>query len=566
MDSKFVTLLIIFLTALSFKSHAELNHNEIDLRILWTNDTHGYLSPLYHREEGDNQYMDRARREGKIGGFAYIASIINRQRNVLLNKTLLLDSGDSWHGTVVPVRLGGSPVVEVMNAMGYDAMVPGNVEFFYDKPTLEKLFAAAQFPIVAANFYDAEWQQRVKLQNVHPYIIKKKNGLKIAIIGMTYHWMAKVSHHPQWSFGLRTVEIQEDINHLKKNEQVDLIIVLSHMGWKVDARYAELVSGIDVIVGAHTHDILYRPTIIHNRASNQSVLVVQSGSHGKMLGQLDLQVRNKRISSFTQTLFPIRTQEITPDPDIQTLITKLRAPYKAELERVIGKTTTILYRQGTWQSTADNLVTDALRARSGQQVAIAQPGRYGATILPGPITVEDIYNLVPTESPVYHMQFRGHELRSMLESAIDNVIAKDVLQQIGANMWRYSGLTIQVDLRKPYPERIQKILANGKSLNDEQLYSLAEFNMFFQKNPNAINLKLTDRIGPHEVIHYIEQQKEVAPRLDKRMTDHYGHILGDHSHLHEIAKQTGRSEVEVENARQYQYRGHIDHEGYMRLQ
>ncbi len=513
-DSKFVTLLIIFLTALSFNSHAELNHNEIDLRILWTNDTHGYLSPLYHREEGDNQYMNRARREGKIGGFAYIASIINRQRNVLPNKTLLLDSGDSWHGTVVPVRLGGSPVVEVMNAMGYDAMVPGNVEFFYDKPTLKKLFAAAQFPIVAANFYGAEWHERVNLQNVHPYIIKKKNGLKIAIIGMTYHWMAKVSHHPQWSFGLRTAEIQEDIDHLKKNEQVDLIIMLSHMGWKVDARYAELVNGIDVIVGAHTHDILYRPTIIHNRVSKHSVLVVQSGSHGKMLGQLDLQVRNKRISSFTQTLFPIRTQEITPDPDIQTLITKLRAPYKSELERVIGKTTTLLYRQGTWQSTADNLVTDALRARSGQQVAIAQPGRYGATILPGPITVEDIYNLIPTESPVYHMQFRGHELRGMLESAIDNVIAMDV----------------------------------------------------FQNNPNAIDLKLTDRIGPHEVIHYIEQQKEIAPRLDKRMTDHHGHIMGDHSHLHEIAKQTGRSEVEVENVRQYQYRGHIDHEGYMRLQ
>jgi sulfur-oxidizing protein SoxB len=566
MNSKLMTSLIILVSALTSYVNAAIVQSKTDLRILWTNDTHGYLSPLYHREEGDDQYMDRAKREGKIGGFAYIASIINRQRNEFPDKTLLFDSGDSWHGTAVPVRMGGSPVVEVMNAMGYDAMVPGNVEFFYDRPTLEKLFAAARFPIVAANFYDTDWGERVKLKNVHPYIIKRVNGFKIAVIGMTYHWMSKVAHHPQWSFGLRTEEIQADINYLKSNEQVDLVIMLSHMGWKVDAHYAEQVNGIDVIVGAHTHDILYRPTVVHNKKSKRSVLVVQSGSHGKMLGQLDLQIHNRRISAFTQTLFPIRTKDITPDPKIQVLITKLRAPFKAELERVIGFTTTLLYRQGTWQSTADNLVTDALRARTGQQITIAQPGRYGATILPGPITVEDIYNLAPAESPVYHMQFRGRELRTMLEGAIDNVITKDVLQQIGANMWRYSGLAIQLDLRKPYPERIQKILINGKKMRDEQYYSLAEFNMFFKNNPNAMNVKVTDRIGPHEVIKYIEQHKQIAPKLDHRITNHHGHIMGDHDHLHEVAKQTGRSEIDINTAQQYQYRGYIDKEGYIRIQ
>lgn len=565
MNSRLTTLLVLLLTALPFCTHAKLAKSNTNLRILWTNDTHGYLSPLYHREEGDDQYMDRARREGKVGGFAYIASIINRQRNALPNKTLLFDSGDSWHGTVVPVRLGGSPVVQVMNAMGYDAMVPGNVEFFYDQATLEKLFAAARFPIVAANFYDAQWNERVKLKNVSPYIIKQINGLKIAVIGMTYHWMSKVAHHPQWSFGLRTEQVQRDIDHLKNDEQVDLVIMLSHMGWKADAHYAELVSGIDVIVGAHTHDILYRPTVVTNKKSQRSILVVQSGSHGKMLGQLDLQVRNRRIIAFTQTLFPIRSHGIKPDTKIKALITKLRAPYKTELERVIGETHTLLYRQGTWQSTADNLVTDALRNRTGQQIAIAEPGRYGATILPGPITVEDIYNLVPAENPINHMHVRGRDLRNMLEAAIDNVIAKDPLEQIGANMWRFSGLMIQVDLRQPYPKRIQNILVNGKPLRDDKLYSLAEFNMYFQNNPNAIDLKTTDKIGPHEVIHYIEENKQVAPKLDRRITDHHGHIMADHDHLHEHATQTGRSEVFVEGEKQYQYHGHIDKKGYIQF-
>ena len=355
-----------------------------DIRILWTNDTHGYLSPLYHREEGDDRFVERAKREGRVGGFAYIATIVKRQRAELNDRTLLLDSGDTWHGTVVPVRMGGTPVVELMNVMGYDAMTLGNVEFFYDQATLESLFAAAGFPILMANIYDAEWGARAELPNVQPYIIKQFNGLKVAIIGMTYHWMSKVTDHPQWSFGLRVEEVQSDIDHLRAQEKVDLVILLSHMGWKADTRYAELVSDIDVIVGAHTHDILYRPTAVFNEKSGRDVLVVQSGSHGKMVGQLDLKVSQGRVTAYEQTLFPIRSREVTPDAQIAALIEKLRAPYKEELERVIGETNTVLYRQGTWQSTADNLVADVLRARTQQDIAIKQPGRYGAAILPWP--------------------------------------------------------------------------------------------------------------------------------------------------------------------------------------
>jgi len=536
-----------------------------DLRILWTNDTHGYLSPLYHREEGEDQYMKQAEREGKVGGFAHIASVIKRQRSELPGRSLLLDSGDSWHGTVVPVRMGGTPVVDIMNAMGYDAMTPGNVEFFYDQETLHTLFARARFPILAANFYEAEWGERVKLANIHPYIIKKVGKLKVAIIGMTYHWMSKVSNHPQWSFGLRTDEVQSDIDRLRTEENVDLVILLSHMGWKVDARYAQMVNGIDVIVGAHTHDILYRPTLVHNRTSKRSVLVVQSGSHGKMLGQLDLQVNDRRITAFTQTLFPIRASEVKPDPEIQKLITKLRAPYKNELERVIGVTSTLVYRQGTWQSPADNLITDALRARSGRQIAMSEPGRYGATLLPGPITVEDIYNLVPSEAPIYHMQFRGRDLRNMLEAAIDNVISENVLEQIGANMLRFSGLELQVDLKQPFPHRIRAMHINGRLVQDEQRYSLAEFNLFLRNNPQAVNVQATDKIGPHEIIAYIEQRIKIAPKLDKRITDNHGHVMGDGLHLHETAQQTGRSDVRDMQAKYYRYQGHINQAGYIEL-
>lgn len=532
-----------------------------DIRILWTNDTHGYLSPLYHREEGDDKFIQQAKSEGQVGGFAFIAAIVNRQRKELPKRTLLLDSGDTWHGTVVPVRLGGTPVVEVMNAMGYDAMVPGNVEMFYDKATLETLFSAATFPIVVANLYDTEWGERANLPNTKPYIIKQINGLKVGIIGMTYHWMSKISNQPQWSFGLRVEEVQADIDRMRNKKGVDLVVLLSHMGWKVDAKYAELVSGIDVIVGAHTHDTLYRPTLVYNQQSKRDVIIVQSGSHGKMLGQLDLNIIDGRVTAFEQTLFPIRTKELTPDPQIASLIEKFRAPYKAELERVIGETRTVLYRQGTWQSPADNFVSDALRIRTGQDIAITEPGRYGATILPGLITVEDIYNLVPMETPIYHMKFSGSDLRTMFEGAIDNVIAGDVLERVGSNMWRYSGVNLSVDLSQVYPNRIQKMEVGGKLLQDNQLYSLAEFNMVTRNSTSAVDVVNTEKIGPHEIIAYIEDKKVVSPVLDHRLTDHNGHIMGDHSHLDEIWDESGKTEVDLKQTGGYRYRGVIDQNG-----
>ena len=552
-----LALILIIVLTISYTRAAP----SMDLRILWTNDTHGYLTPLYHREEGEDMFVERAKREGRVGGFAYIATIVNRQRDQLPDRTLLLDSGDTWHGTVVPVRLAGTPVVEVMNAMNYDAMVPGNVEMFYDQETIEKLLASAKFPIVVANLYDTEWDERADLPNTQPYIIKQVNGLKVGIIGMTYHWMSKVSDQPQWSFGLRVEEVQADVDQMRNTEGVDLVVMLSHMGWKVDEKYAGLVSGIDVIIGAHTHDILYRPTLVYNQKSNRDVIIVQCGSHGKLLGQLDITVAEGQVSAFEQTLFPIRSREITPDPGIESLIEKFREPYRDELERVIGNTKTVLYRQGTWQSPADNLVSDALRSRTAQDLAITEPGRYGATVLPGPITVEDIYNLVPIESPVYQMKLNGSDLRSMFEAAIDNILNDDALERVGSNMWRYSGVNLAVDLSRQYPDRIQKIYIGGEPVKDDKLYSLAEFNMFFRNSPSAVNVEKTNKIGPHEVIAYIEEQKEIAPVLDNRLTNQHGHIMGDHTHLQEVWEKTGRNEIDVDLSRFYKYKGALDNNG-----
>ena len=535
-----------------------------DVRILWTNDTHGFLTPNFHREEGDDSYVERAPQEGKLGGFAHIATLVKQQRAQQPNKTLLVDSGDTWHGTIVPLRLNGRPMLEVMNAIGYDAMTLGNVEYIYSQETLLQLIKDAKFPIVVSNLFDTEFGDRINAPNLHPYIVKQVGDLKIGIVGMTYQWATKTvapENVQGWSFGLRVDEVQADIDHLRDKEKVDLVVMLSHMGWPADVKYAGIIQGVDLIVGAHTHDILYKPTLVQNEKSKRDVLIVQSGSQGKMLGQLDLKIKDKRIVAFEQTLFPVRSKDLQPDAQIAKMIDDFRAPYKAELERVIGRTETLIYRLANWQNTGDNLITDAIRERSKTQLSFSASWRFGGNTLPGPITVEDIYNLIPSEATVRLMKISGQDLVAVLEEAVDNVQATDAFEQVGGDMLRFSGMEIVVDLKQKFGERIRSVKINGQPLDKKKEYSVAGLNAALNNDERTKDRVVTNKVGPKEVIAYIEEKKVVAPKLDKRITDEQGRILADNLDIVDYWKASGRAEFDLNKDRVFQYKGVLQSNG-----
>ena len=542
---------------------------DANLRVLWTNDMHGYLTPNYHREEGDAAYVERAKTEGKLGGLAHVATVLNQQRAQAANKTLVVDGGDTWHGTIVPLRLNGKPVLDVMNAMGYDAMVLGNVEFIYGKEILTGLIKQAKFPILAANMFDLDFGERIQVENLKPYIVKEVNGLKVGIIGMTYQWNSKTvapAAVEGWSFGLREQELQADVDHLRNVEKVDLVIMLSHMGWPADAKYCTVVSGIDLIIGAHTHDILYKPTLIYNEATKRDTLIVQAGSQGKMVGQIDLKIQDKKIVAFDQTLFPVRAKDVQPDAKIAKMIEDMRAPYKAELERVIGTTETLMYRLANWQNTADNFITDAIRERSKTDISFSASWRFGASVLPGPITVEDIYNFIPSEAPVNLMKIKGADLKEILEEAIDNVQAQDAFEQVGGDMLRYSGIEIVVDLKKPTGERVRTMKVNGKPFDANKMYTVAGLNAAVNNDARSVDRAITKKVGPLEVIAYIEEKKVIAPKLDNRITDPTGRILADNVDIQEYWTNTGRAQVNVDTDKVFRYSGAVGNDGKFKTQ
>lgn len=561
---KFILLLLGTLVWLTGCDSGVEKLSSPDVRILWTNDTHGFLSPNYHREEGDDAYVERAAKEGKLGGMAHIATLVKRQRAEQPDKTILVDSGDTWHGTIVPLRLNGRPVLDVMNAIGYDAMTPGNVEFIYPQKILAGLIKNAKFPILAANFYDLEFDERVKLPNLYPYIVKKIGNLKVGIIGMTYQWNTKAvapENVKGWSFGLRIDEIKADIDRLRNKEKVDLVVMLSHMGWPVDEKYASLVDGIDVIVGAHTHDVLYKPALVYNEKAKREVLIVQSGSQGKMLGQLDLKVKDGRVIAYEQTLLPVRSKDIQPDPKIAKMIEGYRAPYKKELERVIGRTETLIYRLANWQNTGDNLITDAIRSRFKTDVTVSASWRFGGNTLPGPITVEDIYNLIPSEAPVQLLKIKGQDLWNVVEESVDNVQATDPFEQVGGDMLRYSGMEVMVDLKKSFPNRVQSIKVGGQPLDKNKIYSVAGLNAAVSNDERVVSKVSTRNPGPLEVIAYIEEKKVVAPKLDNRITDPKGRILADNVDIQQYWSESGRKEFNLDKDNIFRYAGKLKSNG-----
>lgn len=502
----------LMLAALSAAAMAlgERSGREVTIRILWTNDTHAYLRPVYHREEGESGFLQRARREGKVGGFAHLATAIDRLRAEMPKNTLLLDAGDTLHGTAVPLFGKGKPVIQVMNAMGYDAMTLGNVDYLYSREVLEQRAKEAEFPFIAANVYDMEWGDPALKQ----YLLKVIGGVKVAIVGMTYQWTAKTGDRrltKGLSFGLREREVKELIAQLRGEEKVDVIVMLSHMGYAVDQKYASRVKGIDAIVGAHTHDIVLDPPVVGG------TVVVQAGSHGSYLGRLDLKVKNGKVSGFDHKIQRIVARDIPADPRIAAIIEKSYAPYRAMLERVVGVTKTMLYRRARWQNTMDNFITDAYRELENADVAFAPAWRFGATILPGNIRVEDVYNMVPTDGTIVTYRMPGRVIKTVLESAIDNVLNKDPYLQLGGDMVRFAGMQVRYDAQKPFGARIVSIWIGGRPIEMKKKYAIVSANTQFQNAPGVDEVKDTGKIAVEALIRFIEKISPIAPKLDDRI-------------------------------------------------
>jgi len=493
------------------------------LRIISTNDIHSYMRPAYYRylddfrpwgsQSRDGDYVAKAAIEGRTGGMSRMATVIKRLRAEKPGKTLLLDAGDTWQGAGISVLDKGVSMVKIMNAIGYDAMAPGNWEFFYSKEQFLGLIDQAKFPVIAYNVADKEWDEPV----LTPYIMKKVGKLKVAIIGFTYPWNALTSSvvgaAKWWKFGIKENAGRELIKEIREKEKPDLVVFLSHGGYGLDQKFARRVDGIDVLVSGHTHDEIVDP-VVWNGA-----VIFQGGAIGKYVASLDLEVKDGKVVDFGYRLIKISEKQIPPDPEIQKLVDEAYQPYEKELNEVIGRTTTMIYRRAYWQSPMGNLMTSALRAYAKADIAMFPAWRYGATLMPGPITVENVYNMVPTKGRISTYAMRGQELKKLLENVMDGVASPDPYARVGGDMIRFSGMKLVYDLSNPSGQRITSITVGGQPLSLDRRYTVASANTRFQYSPvfGASDVKDTGRVFVEELIAYIRKNSPISVSLDDRI-------------------------------------------------
>ncbi|MBU2866877.1 thiosulfohydrolase SoxB [Pacificibacter marinus] len=406
---------------------------------------------------------------GKVGGLDRVSTVINSIRAARPD-ALLLDGGDTWHGSYTCYHTEGQDMVNVMNALKPDAMT-FHWEFTLGSDRVRDIVQDLPFAALGANIYDAEWDEPA--EDFEPYKFFVRGGVKIAVIGQAFPYMPIANPgwmFPEYSFGIRTERMQEVVDEVR-GQGAELVVLLSHNGFDVDKKMAGLVKGIDVVLSGHTHDALPEPVLVGE------TIIVASGSNGKFVSRVDLDVRDGRMMGFRHKLIPIFSDVIEPDKAVTELIDAQRAPYEAAMSEVIGETDGVLYRRGNFNGTWDDLICDALLSEREADIALSPGVRWGPSLMPGDqITREDIFNTTSMTYPnVYRTEMTGELIKTIMEDVADNIFNPDPYYQQGGDMVRLGGLGYRIDVTKPQGSRISDItmLKTGEQLDPSKSYVVA---------------------------------------------------------------------------------------------
>jgi S-sulfosulfanyl-L-cysteine sulfohydrolase len=432
---------------------------EKHLKILQVNDSHGYLD--LHQElfwAGDHAEYRKA------GGYGRIAALLNQIRQENPGQVLAFDCGDTIHGTYTAVQTEGEVLIPILNSIGFDGMT-AHWEFAYGPERLKEVADQLSYPMLAINCYDEETDELV----FDPYVVIEAGSLRVGVIGVAATIIDKtmpLSFSTGVYFTLGNEELPGYVRKLRQEEKVDLVVLVSHLGFPQELKLAREVDGIDVLLSGHTHNRVYRPALVNG------TIVIQSGCHGSFLGRLDLEVEDGCVVDFEHQLITVEAS-IEPDREVQRLVDQALAPDREELSQVVGYTSTALNRYTVLEATMDNFLLQSLLDLTGAQMAFSNGWRYGAPIPPGPITLNDLWNIIPVNPPVSTCNLTGDELWAMMEENLERTFSRDPYKQMGGYVKRCLGINVYFKVENPYGQRVQELFVQGKRVKSDQVYRAA---------------------------------------------------------------------------------------------
>ena len=502
-------------------------------RLLHITDTHAQLKPVYFREPNVNlglgsafnrwphkvgknllnelggldplqshaltylNFEEAAARFGKVGGFAHLKTLIDQLRSSVPDgHSLLLDGGDTWQGSGTALWTRGQDMVEATNRLGVDIMT-GHWEFTYLEEEVHRNIDLFNGTFVSQNTYataDAIFDGVPMYDDMtghifKPYDIRTLGEHRVAVIGQAFPYTPIANPKrfiPNWTFGIRESELAELVADIRANENVDAVVLLSHNGMDVDLKLASQVSGIDVILGGHTHDGVPVPVEVTN--SGGVTVVTNAGSNGKFVGVLDLDLGKGRMKGYRYRLLPVFSEMLAPDPEMAAFIEQVRAPFKTVLDEPLAMADSLLYRRGNFNGTFDQLICDALRQELDAEIALSPGFRWGTTVLPGDMITMDrlLDQTCMTYPETYVRDMPGSELKMILESVADNLFNADPYYQQGGDMVRTGGLNYAMTPSAEMDARISDMtLANGQRIEANKTYRVAGWATVGSESPGA---------------------------------------------------------------------------------
>ncbi len=417
-------------------------------------------------------FEQAARRYGRVGGFAHLATLV-KQLKASRPGALLLDGGDTWQGSATALWTNAQDMVEAAKLLGVDVMT-GHWEFTYGMQRVKEIVEQdfkGRIEFLAQNIKTADFGDPV----FKPYTLRQINGIACAVIGQAFPYTPIANPRylvADWSFGIQEENLQKVVDEVRaKGAQV--VVLLSHNGMDVDLKMATRVRGIDAIFGGHTHDGV--PVAVPVSNPGGKTLVTNAGSNSKFLGLMDFDVKGGQVVDFRYRLLPVFANQIKADPEMAALITKVRAPYETKLADKLAVTDGLLYRRGNFNGSWDQLICDALMDVQGAEIAFSPGFRWGTTLLPGDtITRELMMDQLAITYPYATVNdMSGETIKTILEDVADNLFNPDPYYQQGGDMVRVGGLAYTCDPLARMGSRISDMRLAGKPIEADKKYKVA---------------------------------------------------------------------------------------------
>ncbi len=508
---------IMTVVADSFPASASHKPEKVSITILQTADIHGQLDshPELFRENGKIVFKER-------GGFAHLKTLFEDERRKNSGRTVIVDTGDLIQGSGYAALSEGTVFPKIVKHMGYDVLIPGNWEVVYGKDKMMDIMKAYETPVIVQNMMHEQ-----DGKNLFPsFWIREIEGIRLGFIGINDPDVP-VRQNPSFSQGIRFTGIDGQsrnlIAHLKKEENLDVLFLITHLGIfkQVELAGSEIAKEADYILGGDTHERIRKPI------EGKYAKVTEPGAFGSFVGKLTLHFENGKLVGDDYELMDVDPDKYPADAHIHSLVEEAKKPYREELETVIGSASVPLFRYLTTENPMDNMITDAARWKTGADISVSNGFRFGNPIVPKdghpvPVTRADLWNMLPVNEPVKTGKATGKQIREWLEKELHHVFAQNPMERFGGWLVRYSGMKVEFNSQAAKGRRITSVTVNGEPMQDDRYYTLSACvrpgdpvdNLC--RMPGVKDVKVMDYTVHQAVEEYLRAHSPVSPKLEHR--------------------------------------------------